>query len=976
MHKGLMVLAFMLCLVYAGWAWGAAFELAATGELRFTDKGKSLLKAELVFPGQKWQGRATLQQVQVKRRDAKGRPVELREAFALAGASLEVETRLEYEAETAKVHYSVKPQQTIQGEGLFFTISLPVEVFKGKPYELAVPGSELKRGDFPEKLSPAHYIFATGSQMTYLALPIGERYLIVQFQQSAPPYVMLQDNRKFNSSEYEFLALIKSTPLEADKRLDFTVSMALVDAKRLEGYRRAFKEELMSNFTPLESKGTLALSEIALNRRSCPQYEKLEVTCRLQGTWNNPYDPEQVKLDALVTAPDGRQLVVPGFFYQRYDRKLVDEHEEWQRVGEPCWKVRFAPRVPGKYTLILRAENQGRTVESEPLDFTCTQGEGEGFIYRAKNNPYYFAYESGKPYFPIGENVCWPGQKGTYDYDEWFGKLAAEGGNYARLWASNSSLFILERAYQGRPDAGLGKYLQDHCAATDYVFELAEKLGIKLMYCMESFNMLRFSKPYPAWEYNVYNKANGGMLEKPEDFFTNPEAKRYFKQRLRYIVARWGYSPALFAWEFWNEVDIIQKYDSPAVAAWHQEMGRYLRQLDCYDHLLTTSFAFTNGDKAVNELPEIDFVQAHNYGSSDVAKMISSWSKRYLEDYAKPFFFGEFGVDVNGKRERLDEQGLYLHNGLWAALASGDAGTAMTWWWDNYVDPANLYHVFRPVSRFIEDIPFTAKHWRPLAYEAPEFLRTPEAYQPLNLSLECSAASWDPAPFNKPQTFKLERDGRLLQQAHLLPKVLHGVRNHPDLHNPVTFEFEYTYPGTFTVSVHGVSGWGGAGLRISLDGQAVLEKAFPQVDENDHETIHAYDGKYTIKVPAGRHRITVENIGDDWMYVDYSFEGGFVSIRPNLRLFGRAADDYAFGWIQDRSHTWFNVAEHGEPPIIAPTRVPLKALKAGRYEVTYFDTYKGKVLSRSEVRCADGLLVLELPQVKGDLAFKVQRVGD
>lgn len=29
--------------------------------------------------------------------------------------------------------------------------------------------------------------------------------------------------------------------------------------------------------------------------------------------------------------------------------------------------------------------------------------------------------------------------KGTYDYDNYFGKLAANGGNYARLWLTDSA---------------------------------------------------------------------------------------------------------------------------------------------------------------------------------------------------------------------------------------------------------------------------------------------------------------------------------------------------------------------------------------------------------------------------------------------------------------------------------------------------------------------------------------------------------
>jgi hypothetical protein len=37
---------------------------------------------------------------------------------------------------------------------------------------------------------------------------------------------------------------------------------------------------------------------------------------------------------------------------------------------------------------------------------------------------------------------------------------------------------------------------------------------------------------------------------------------------------------------------------------------------------------------------------------------------------------------------------------LWAAPFAGYAGTGMYWWWDNYIDPNNLWGEFRPVADF------------------------------------------------------------------------------------------------------------------------------------------------------------------------------------------------------------------------------------------------------------------------------------
>jgi hypothetical protein len=45
---------------------------------------------------------------------------------------------------------------------------------------------------------------------------------------------------------------------------------------------------------------------------------------------------------------------------------------------------------------------------------------------------------------------------------------------------------------------------------------------------------------------------------------------------------------------------------------------------------------------------------------------------------------------------------IQLHNGLWAAPFSGFASTGMYWWWDNYVDPLDLWGQLKGVSEFFK----------------------------------------------------------------------------------------------------------------------------------------------------------------------------------------------------------------------------------------------------------------------------------
>ena len=69
---------------------------------------------------------------------------------------------------------------------------------------------------------------------------------------------------------------------------------------------------------------------------------------------------------------------------------------------------------------------------------------------------------------------------------------------------------------------------------------------------------------------------------------SHPQAREAYKKRLRYIVARWGYSPHIAAWQLWNEIDHGAQVLSAVrdgditVEQWHEEMSAYLQQIDVH----------------------------------------------------------------------------------------------------------------------------------------------------------------------------------------------------------------------------------------------------------------------------------------------------------------------------------------------------------------------------------------------------------
>lgn len=95
--------------------------------------------------------------------------------------------------------------------------------------------------------------------------------------------------------------------------------------------------------------------------------------------------------------------------------------------------------------------------------------------------------------------------------------------------------------------------------------------------------------------------------------------------------------------------------------------------------------------------------------------------------------------------------------------------------------------------------------------------------------------------------------------------MIHGVRNHLDLHRPVSFAVQYPEPGTFGVKITKTSGYGGSRLLLKIDGQEALRKGFPGETQTN---LTQYQGYYGVPVPPGKHVLTVDNDGADWLTVE------------------------------------------------------------------------------------------------------------
>lgn len=431
-------------------------------------------------------------------------------------------------------------------------------------------------------------------------------------------------------------------------------------------------------------------TKLALTPPAAPagQYRTLELQLVTDAVVANPFDPAQIDLQVRFTSPTRKSWLVPAFWYQAFDARL-------QPAGAPGWRVRFTPTEAGPWR--AQAELAEPALTSNVLTFTvAADSTAPGFVRVHPQNTRYFAFDNGDLYFPIGLNLAWSTGDVRKDYERWFDRLHASGGNVARIWMA-SWAFGLE--WQ---DTGLGDYSKRMKQAwlLDQLFQLAEARGIYIMLTL--LNHGAFSTTVnPEWADNPYNLANGGPLKTPAEFVTNAAAKELFKRRLRYIAARWGSSPHLFAWEWWNEVNWTPISDAQ-LQPWLAEMTATLATFDPYGHLVTHSYA-SGSTLAIWSMPELSFAQQHDYSGNDPVRVFAGAAADFTESAGdKPRLIGEHGYSAGGENRELDQEAIHLHNGLWAAPFTGYAGSALYWWWDTYIDPYNLWSHFKGVSDFFQ----------------------------------------------------------------------------------------------------------------------------------------------------------------------------------------------------------------------------------------------------------------------------------
>jgi len=441
----------------------------------------------------------------------------------------------------------------------------------------------------------------------------------------------------------------------------------------------------------------------------------------------NPYDYNEISVRMYFTSPSGETYSQLAFWYREYEElavigEQIDENgfytagQELVKWGDDSfyhYMIRITPDEAGTwdYQMVVTVDDAAVQSMSGSFSVASSTEEDSGYIHVDETNQLSFVYDSGETFVPSGLNLAWWSTTLTsHDYDNWFHSLSDNNGNYARIWLSNWSFSLHKDSYSDFDTR------QSVMIRLDHVLDVADQYGIYIMLTL--LNHGQFSSSVnPEWSENVYNVDNGGMLEYPIQFFYNDEAIEAYKNELLYIIARWGYSENIFAWELFNEVDWIDGYSSLVVARWHDEMATFLHENDPYNHMVTTSYKYTYGNVAY-AYDSIDFGAVHSYAYGDTVyytKMISEIASLQSQ-YNKPIFFGEIGIDweSGSNTYHSDYTGVTIRQGLWGGIMLSTAGAAQ-WWWDSWIDLYDLWGCFEGASTYAKQIDLAGKQFEQLA---------------------------------------------------------------------------------------------------------------------------------------------------------------------------------------------------------------------------------------------------------------------
>lgn len=437
-----------------------------------------------------------------------------------------------------------------------------------------------------------------------------------------------------------------------------------------------------------------------------------------------------------ITRPDGVKDTSLTFRYQP-TRFVYDEHgyETQLPDGDAVTCFRYTPVTEG----VHRFSAQGTSQTKGGL-FECTPSEHPGYIGISQKDARYFAADDGSAFVPVGPNLCvlraehLPRSREHFDmgdatawlgmtsYKRWIKRLAENHVNYVRLWLSTPYLDARTNL-MGQHDLAIFNRL-------DAIMELLRAHGIRTKLCFEHFRVLTAS-PRGIFDKMVIDPDTGRPFESMADWAAQEVWNERWLEDIMPYIARYQNDPAVFAWELWNEgncmaapKEIVLDFTRRMIDRIHalsprnmvvNSLGSYDREEFLADYMIP-----------FRDMDNMPFMQIHRYldqgaplsiCTDDPVELVADAFNR-IPCPDKPCVLNETGAvnDCHTGPFRFypcDDDGLIFTDLTYAPFFCGAAASGHMWHWEYYIEPKNLWTMYRPFHDMLSGIAVDEEHFTP-----------------------------------------------------------------------------------------------------------------------------------------------------------------------------------------------------------------------------------------------------------------------
>jgi hypothetical protein len=497
----------------------------------------------------------------------------------------------------------------------------------------------------------------------------------------------------------------------------------------------------------------------------------------------NPFLEWEIKVTAKFYHKSVLVKSVDGFYYKEFVRNMENKNvyaRTWEQVGESYqrkgssfnFRVRASLPDLGKYTCKITAVTKEQTITFAPIELDVVKSTNKGFVQVGKNKRYFTL--GGETFYFIGQNINWPTKSGAckneqgvtqnfcqpiIDTDIYCTKEMFPPDAYINFYNYIDTLsshvnFIRTMMVPWSWDIEyeqVGNYASRMNIAweMDRFFELCYEKGIYVNFDLSWGAELANPNVYGGaiWDWYdhpedqiatkdemFYGYKNKFNLKTLDDFRRHPEVKKFYAQKLRYFVARYGYSANLTMIEVANEMN-GKEYDELAgrnsARMWHDFVCTYIK--DSLHANQLTAVNYGNGYEVCTQnnicsggtsdgdfsfsLDNVDVASYNFYTGPSAGKQIGLSYKfnrkqidgeynKWYYNLNKPIIIGETGFAQN-----IEVCAPKIYDGYDNAVTLSMSGFAGILLWD---DKPEYYEKYHQLTNFMNDIDLDGENFHPV----------------------------------------------------------------------------------------------------------------------------------------------------------------------------------------------------------------------------------------------------------------------